>query len=275
MMNKTEIQRFCRSYFEAMGAPVLREELDYLQVELPRHVDKELTDRPYYWMWVEATGQDVPDTVLHLAFDADFDLEDVETAELVAMGSFRLNRIFDSAIGHGTFAKVYEEGTTRLPLVPFLLVGLKVSYIAGQQRDEIVSYGVNLTTGEIANDLYEQVETKQMRDFPRADGDTPSILPPLAAMRLTWDDAWRRLQQAVRSDIERSDHDWAKSAEERLQQEVSQLETYYQSLTIESEEEQSIYAAERELRVAEVTWRCKPRIEVDPFHMAIVYLRTM
>lgn len=268
-MDKARIQDFCRRYFQATGTRILRDEPDFLQVELPIEIDQELTERPYYWMWVEATGQEVQPSVLNLIFDAATGVEGVEKTELVTLGSFRLEKIFQSAARRGQFVCQYQEGPTTTR-IPFLLTSLKISYIADRRKDELRSYGVNLKNCRIVPDLYELIRHLPMTpEFPapyRARFTQPQIL---AASLQT---GWQTIKGAVLEEIRAGDPSWAEAASEQLKLEIEQLETYYQSLTLDNPERAAAYAAEKELRIAELKWRCQPRIQVRPLHFALLYL---
>lgn len=274
MENKQEIQDFCRRYFEAVGAPILIDQEDFLQVELPREIDKELTDRPYYWMYVEAMGQDVPNSVLSLAFDPDLEIEGVERMEFVTLGSFRLNKIIESTQKRGRITRAYQKVSAK-PLAPYLMTTFKLSFIADRRRDEIVSYGVHLGNGSVVRDLYERVENL-------AFGESPGIGAMVQPAGLTLEEGYRRLKQSLIEEIEGLDHSWAEEADAHLAQELEQLETYYESLGLvnaddaktddDKEKKAAMYAAERELRIAELKWRCAPRVQVEPFHFGMLYV---
>ncbi|BCJ85944.1 YqhG family protein [Effusibacillus dendaii] len=268
-MNNTQIQEYCRKFFAATNSPILRDEPNFLQVELPREIDKELTDRPYYWMWVETIGEPVPNTVLNLVFDPDVEIEDVQRTELIALGCFRLEKIFESARRRGQFVRLTQTDTPSLLRVPFLLTTLKISWMADRRRDEIRSYGINLKSGKIYPELYEQVrDLPFVNSYPESESD--SVNRSLLAASLQT--GWQQIKDTVLEQLQNDDHSWAEQAKERLQSEIDQLETYYQSLLLENEQKQVNLAAEKELRIAELKWRSQPRIEVQPIHFALLYL---
>jgi len=277
MESKSEIQDFCRRYFRGVDAPVLVDQPDFLQVELPREIDKELTDRPYYWMYVEAIGQDVPNTVLSLTFDPDVEIEGVEKLEFVTLGSFRLNKLIESAQKRGRFTKAFQSSGV-IPgtqLTPYLLTTFKLAFVADRRRDEMLSYGINLCTGQIVPGFYEQVESRRF-------APAPSELAGTKPLALSVEDGYRRLLEEVEAEIHSRDHAWAREAAANLERELDQLETYYQSLGLvnedalktddEKEKKAALYAAERELRIAELKWRCEPRVQIAPFHFGLLYV---
>lgn len=263
-MNPQQIQQFCRRYFLATGCTLLKEEPEYMEVELTLDVDKELTDRPYYWMWVEASGEEVKPTVLHLAFTPDTKVEGIKAAERVTLGSFRLNKLFESVKKRGRLTRQFQaqqEGR----LEPYFLVSGKLSFLADRRRDEIVSYGIHLHTESIISDFFTAI-----RHLPMS-----SRLPvgcTLQPSRLSYREAWELIRQKIAADLDVRDHEWAEEAKQHLAEEMEQLETYYGSLIAENEEERTVFTAEKQLRLAELQWRYQPRIEFVPFHMGLFYL---
>ncbi|MCX7571443.1 hypothetical protein OS242_15945 [Tumebacillus sp. DT12] len=277
MESNEQIQDFCRRYFQAVDAPILIDQPDFLQVELPRDIDKELTDRPFYWMYVEATGQNPANSVLSLSFAPGVEMEGVERIEFVTLGSFRLNKIIESVQKRGRFTRAYQTGagTAGRALSPYLLATFKLSFVADRRRDEMVSYAVDLRSGQVFREAYGEIERLTLTDAPARTVTTSSP-------SLSLSEGYHIIRQAVEGDISALDHTWAEEANEHLAREREQLETYYESLCLvnadenktdgEKEKKAAMYAAERELRIAELEWRCAPRIAIAPFHFGLLYL---
>lgn len=277
MESNEQIQDFCRRYFQAVESPILIDQPDFLQVELPRHIDKELTDRPFYWMYVEATGQNPPDSVLSLSFAPDVEMEGVDRIEFVTLGSFRLNKIIESVQKRGRFTRAYQTGAGAAgrALSPYLLVTFKLSFVADRRRDEMASFAVHLRTGQVFRDAYEQIEHLPLTD-------SPAMTATVSSPTLDLSEGYRIIRTSVTDDIAVLDHTWAEEADKHLAREREQLETYYESLGLvnadetkndeEKEKKAALYAAERELRIAELEWRCAPRIAIAPFHFGLIYV---
>ncbi|GIM44577.1 hypothetical protein DNHGIG_01260 [Collibacillus ludicampi] len=264
-MNKQQLQDFCHRYFAATGCNILHEEPEFIQVELTIDIDKELTDRPYYWLWVEATGEEVKPTVLNLAFSSNKQVEGIESAELVVLGSYRLNQLFESAKKRGQFTLQYHSVRDG-ELEPYFVISGKLSFLADRRCDEIISYGINMINGE-----------RVPRFFPSIMHLPMSPQPPegchIKEVRLSFREAWEKFLEATAEKLGAHNHEWAEEAEEHLKQEIEQLETYYGSLLIDNEEEATVITAEKELRLAELKWRYQPRVEFVPFHIGLIYLR--
>lgn len=277
METNAQIQEFCRRYFQSVDAPILVDQPNFLQIELPREIDKELTDRPYYWMYIEATNQQIPNTVLSLSFDPDLQIEGVDKLEFVTLGSFRLNKLIQSTQKRGRFTRAYQSVPylTAPALTPVLLTTFKRSFVADRRRDEMISYAVNLLNGHVLRDFYERVEGLAFSPKPS------NRVQPLAPT-LSLEHGYRLIRERVTDEISSLDHTWAEEADLHLAQEMEQLNTYYESLglvnndELKTDEEKAkkaaMLAAERELRISELNWRCAPRIQIEPFHFGLLYV---
>ena len=283
---RPSLQEFCRRYFIGVGAVSHPAPDDVICVELPRDVDKELTDRPFYWMWVAAMNENPPPTVLYLKFSPAADESAVpERArpELIAPGCYRMLRIMASAKARGAFAAAYESESL---VTPYALFVVKVSFMCDLRQDFLESYAIDLRDLRIYGNAMEKLADRELVDErPRQ----TRIMPiPVDA-----DQLFRVLFECVRLDVKRRDDTWAREAERRLADELRRLDQYYDSLenSAESpggpaagapgangpadapEEERGLSrAAERELRRAEIVWRTEPKIEIRPSQFALVYL---
>ncbi|MDQ0188340.1 hypothetical protein JI721_15480 [Alicyclobacillus cycloheptanicus] len=295
---------FCDAYFSAVGARCVYQSPAYREYELPRDVDKELTDRPYYWLWVEQTDQEVPPTVLRLAFSeeavarenerlrekamkqANFDaMSEVErmffrppTAEYVALGSFRLDKIYESIEKRGRFAAVAvmpggpSEGErpaaqplARTPWVPWLMVNAVVSYRCDSVQQAWYSVGVCLENGQVVDRFYPSIQRLPLQPVD------PAILlrPGDRSVASAIASAKQKMERLASSGPET----WAQAASERLRKEEQQLTTYYQSILPDlPPEEHPVVEAELANKLRQLKERMAPRIELDIRQLALVGL---
>ena len=282
---------FCDRYFTAVEAKMRYAANGYREYELPRDIDKELTDRPYYWMWVEQTGQDVPPTVVRLAFDDEAQarestrvreqalaaaspyLTDIQRqyfvapkVELVTLGSFRLDKLYKSSMERGRFASI-APSTAVAPrgLVPWLMFNLLVSYRCDITEQTLMSIGICLENGQIVENFYSLIENIEM-----------SVLNPhhiRNRMQMSVDDGFRRLREYIERKIAKSDHQWAEEAEERLSREIEQIETYYDSIRHEkTETDQKVLQAECRRKIELAIARGAAKVELDVTQVALVGL---
>jgi hypothetical protein len=76
-MNPEQVQRFVITYLETTGCSIIERSPDHVTVKLSPEADKALTNRPYYWGYVERTG--VPAQTMSFTFI--FDGEAYRTAQ--------------------------------------------------------------------------------------------------------------------------------------------------------------------------------------------------
>lgn len=278
MMRRDEVatlsmHEYCSRYFAHVGATIQPSPADTLCVVLPRDVDKELTDRPFYWMWVEAMGETPPNTILYLKFHEQADESAAPEGvkpELIVPGCYRLLRIYASAKARGTFATAYEPA----PLVtPYAVFVVKISFIADSRRDFLESYAIDLRDYRIYGDAIGALDQRQLVDERPM---STRILP----VPLDIDQVFGIASACARMDVEARDHTWAVDARHRLNEELTKLDDYYASLIAadqNSDDDKTAWdtvIAEQELRRAEIMWRMEPKIEVRTTQFAIVYLAT-
>ncbi|QHW34284.1 hypothetical protein GZH47_28150 [Paenibacillus rhizovicinus] len=61
-MNERQIHKFVQRYLEAMDCRILEKSPAHFQVKLSPRADRDLTNRPYYWSFVDRTGAE-PETM--------------------------------------------------------------------------------------------------------------------------------------------------------------------------------------------------------------------
>lgn len=299
------LESYCRRYFKSVGATVHPSERGTVCVELPREIDKELTDRPFFWMWAEAMNENPPNTVLYLDFTGEAKgehLQDGVKVERITPGCYRMLRIMTSAKNHGTFAAAYEPAPV---VTPYALLIVKISFMSDRRKDVLASYAVDLRDYHITANVMEDLMARPLQDERPL---STKILP----VPVDFDQVFALVMNCVRERVELDDHTWAKEATKRLRQELKSLDEYYASLAAEEDpselagtperpsdalNSQKVVhlqtfaqkagrstavahdivspltrAAEQELRRAEIVWRTEPRIEVRPLQCAMVYL---
>lgn len=283
-----ELMKFCDDYFALCQARVLCAHPDYREYELPVEVEKELTDRPFFWAWIEQTGQAVPATILRLAFTVEAadrenrylrrQVEEKQAAmarptfmpipksELLTLGSFRLTRIFASVEQKGRYARVRPKiRTENTHLVPWLMLNLVISYRSDFLRQEFVSYGLCLENEQIIENFFDLIRHIPME--PVLDPDIPSRTV-ISTVKAT-DAIRRRILQYLHQQA----HDWALAASQQWADEVAQIETYYQSLTSDKDtHELMLLEIEKQHKLQQLEKRYRPHIAVESKQAALIFL---
>lgn len=284
---------FCDAYFEAVGAEQLCARPMYREYRLPTDVDKALTDRPFFWLWAEKTNQQVEPTTLRLAFDAVAkDHEDAilrqqferereihppqtryemmfqrpKQTELINLGCFRLDKILDSVRQRGEFVvAIPKNSSTREQFIPWLMMNGIVQYRADSIQEVWFSLGVCLGNLQIVPDFFQRIEHISM-----------CICDPkqlLQQVKNTPDAAIEVIKHWLEKDISERDHAWASDAKMRLQDDLSQLDAYYESITHgRADDERVNLEAEHQRKRTELINKSTPHIRVEPTQIGLIGL---
>jgi hypothetical protein len=285
-------QEFCAAYFQAVGASEVYNAPDYREYRLPPEIDKELTDRPYYWLWVEQTGQLVEPTTLRLAFTDEAltrenrrlhdeawaqaertEMSEIErmffrppTAELISLGSFRLEKIFESLGHRGRFACVTPDrpGPPRR-IVPWLMVNILISFRADLTEQEYRSLAICLENGQMVDGFYDAIAR-----IPMSPSHPDALLQP---KHLPLSTAFAKLHSRLMSELEAGDFTWAEQARRQLETELDQIDLYYESILPDlPESEHSLAQAEQARKRRELCERSEPRVVIEYKQAALVGL---
>ncbi|MGE5701003.1 MAG: YqhG family protein [Clostridia bacterium] len=229
-MEQSTVRRYVERYMSAFGAHVMESHPDYLSITLPVDVDKDIGNRPFYWTWVEKMNLPYQPLTITFHFNGQ-PLPQGMRGEVLHFGSARLSQIFASARKHGQFVCLYEQtpmsaiplrgGKRSVPLTPWLCLNVKISFICDKKRDMLAYFGVNLHQPRLVHDFYPFL--KQLSLHP-AIPDYHFTLE----RRLSLDEAIVIVKRETDQLIAAQDQSWAEQARERLQEEISILEAFYE-----------------------------------------------
>lgn len=96
-MNARQVEKFVMSYLEATGCDIIEKSKGSVTVRLSPEADKKLTNRPYYWGFVERTG--TPPETLTFAWQFGRDEEDAADDDETAGASERQGSAASTASG--------------------------------------------------------------------------------------------------------------------------------------------------------------------------------
>lgn len=285
-MTAKQVQQYVLQYLETTGCHFIEKSPAHVTVKLSPQADRELTNRPYYWGYVDRTGVE-PET---MRFTFIFDAEKMPVLppepppgpgvsviriprEEVTYGSRRLDQFFTAAKAGGSYVFLFEQPNVQqrtamqsTPYETWLCVNLKVEYACDMKREEIYSLGISLITGEIVENFCDMVLTRNM---------TPKLPANIHMMRgaMTLHRARTLLEQVLEKKLKLVDDGWAIEARERLEDELARIDSYYEGLLKTGEEEQKQAAQEQyNRRKAEITWQYEPRILVSVINCGIFHL---
>lgn len=264
-MDQTQIREFTERFLDHHQCKVVEVAPTHLVTQLSIDVDKDLLNRPFYWMYVEKMGTTPQPAQLCFIFDADNRPPELN-GEYLFFGAPRFKMMLRSAQKHGRFVRLYQETHLRprygtsLPYVPWLAVNFKVSYISDQKKDIIHQLGINLQSGEIRENFTEELAKFQWtHKLPTG----RHLLPE----KMNGAEALSELEYYLDDLLKQEDHTWANEALERYINEISQLEAYFPEKS-ELEEEQH---KNKDARKREIIRQYHPRIEVEVINAGYFY----
>lgn len=202
-------------------------------------------------------------------------------AELISPGSYRLDTIVrliqkqavlsSGHLPHDVFYEPFirrkildrlkiQHPASRLYVLdhclrygPYFWVTLRITYLAYEKHEEIRKLLVDLVSGKVVN--YE---------IP-ADMLKPGFCSPdlQYRRRISFKQAYQFLQQEIIHELKYRDPSWAITAVQELAKEHEKLEEYFRDLPD---------SGQRNLRIAELMARARPRVQIRPLRAALLYL---
>jgi hypothetical protein len=325
-LNTKQIQKFALRYLDATGCHVIEKHPAYVTVKLSPEADKRLTNRSYYWGFVERTGA-APETMsFTFIFDPDKVRAEAEAKaalekgqppgtpqvlgpsgqplaqsgadsilgryfgvttggagtygpgriprEEITFGSKRLLQLFDAVKSAGKHVQLFEEPDPSSRTAPgssgynsYLCVNMKIELECDMKRDELHSFGVDLSTGELHESFHEAISGKKL---------TPRLPPNVYIARpaVTLARARTIVEQHAEKMLKRYDHTWAAKAQQRLKDELERVDRYYEDAVKGLEEEPKREAEEQwSKRREELDWQYRPRIRISVVNGGLFHLK--
>jgi hypothetical protein len=204
-------------------------------------------------------------------------------AELVTSGSFRLQWFADGIKQRGqVFRGAYdfdldpakvERQIVRLldrpvnfffrkPTLfyhPHLLVNFKATFTTDEKFDELHSLGINLVTGEIDSNLLQELQKVKISPHP------PKRKPE--KKKIPYNEGFSALENHLKWQLRNHDPQWTLEAKTRWEEEVQQLENFFQDNSGANEAGLSFYR-----QVAETYRKFRPVIRLQIVNAGIFYL---
>lgn len=261
-MEADRIRSFAERFLTAHGCRFVEKSPGHFVTQLSVEADKDLVNRPFYWMYVEKMGIEPRPSLLTFVFDPER-LEEHDRGEFLTSGSPRFNLMLEAAKKRGRFVRLFEEKPASVknplssrPYIPWLGVNFQISFVCDQKKDEICCLGINLHSGEIVQDFFRKM--KMRRWTAKLPANRHTVQPQLTIV-----EGVGELERFLQDRIEGQDLSWAEQALKRMKMELKQLEHFY------PEGEKS---AEKEQRIRETIWQYHPRVEVEVINAGLFYL---
>ncbi len=267
-MEQAKVRSITEQYLQTQGCHILESTPTYIKTQLSIEADKDLLNRPLYWMYVEKMSLPPQPARFCFLFDEKVQL-DGERGEHLFFGSPRFTQILHSAQKKGRFVRLYQQPTgwqrdsTSKPYYPWLAINYRVSYICDKKKEQLRYLGINLYNGDLYEPFYPTI--RHLNWTPK--------LPPrrhLLEARLTLAEAVGEAEYYLQESLEQEDAAWATEAAKRLKYEWEQLDAYYPEPSKRSPEENEEWKQRR----YELAWQYQPRIEVDVANAGLFYMET-
>ncbi|WP_027085211.1 YqhG family protein [Cohnella panacarvi] len=285
-MNTKQVQKFVQAYCDSTGCHIVEKCPGRVTVKLSPEADRALTNRPYYWSFVDRTGTP-PETLTYSWFFEAPSAEDGQSSPLsylmtpagrviqegVYFGSRRLQQLFDVVRQGGRCVTLFEEPARGMgdplssqPYTAWLGANFKVSFACDMRREELHSYGVSLATGVIDDKFMDRLQGRKLT--PRLPANVHLLRNGLSLRK-----GMTQLESTIERKLKNADFAWAAEAEERRQDELARIGQYYEPLLKNEDEAQRKLFLERfEQRKAEIDWQYRPRITLTTINCGIFHL---
>jgi hypothetical protein len=260
-------------------------------VKLSPNADRALTNRPYYWGFVDRTGADPETMTFRWSFENPSMADRASASPIsyvmtesgrivqedVYFGSRRLHQLFDASQQGGKCVTLFEEPPrgkidplSSLPYTAWLGVNFKVGFECDMKREEIYSWGISLATGVINEKFMDTLMDKRLT--PRLPSNIHLLKNGLSLRK-----GMSQLETTMERKLRNTDFAWAEEAESRRQDEMNRIRLYYEPMLehmnhpdqLEQKEAVTVRFHQRE---QEIDWQYRPRIHVTVMNCGIFHL---
>lgn len=258
-MQQQEIHSFLERYFQANSCEFVENGKGYMVVQLTNELDRELMNRPFYWLYLERTGG-IPNPMKLTLITNSQEAPDNKKGETIHFGSPRLHQIFESTKKLAGYIRLYEVHKNmpgrQTPLFPWLGINVKISYQCDRKRDLFKSIGLQLINGRMVEGFHDNL--LQIPLTPKIP-DYSFTLSPLIMPK----SGIARIETFLNRTIDDEDHTWAEEAKQRWQKDLDLLEHFY-----EGEENRESYDNEK----TALQEQYEPKIVISIINGGLFYL---
>ncbi|MCM3747203.1 YqhG family protein [Paenibacillus pasadenensis] len=310
-MNDKQIQRFVSRYVDATGSRIVEKSPAHMTVKLSPAADRELTNRPYYWSYVDRAGVE-PETMTYL-FVTDskrYDEQQLRQAEAEAsaelgaldqaahdalsrsigfvhgaingvrtpredlyFGSRKLDQLFEAARVGGSYVYLFQEPERR-SLNPFD----SIAYTAWLGVNLRVEFACDMKREEIHSYGISLATGNIQENFHERLSSlrlTPKLPANVHTARngFTLARALATVEAHLEKKLRGADFSWAEGAARRLEEELAILAHYYEKMLESAEDEhKDAIAAQYETKRQEIRWQYEPRVTVSAINCGVFHL---
>ncbi|SDN07407.1 YqhG family protein [Sediminibacillus halophilus] len=253
------LHKFLSDYFLANQCELLDNENGKVTIQLTDKMDELIMNRPFYWHYIKQIGQQ--GQPMKITFITNPDRQN-EQGEWVHFGSPRLHQIFRTLSKQGKITRQYEQSGSvyRQPLIPWLVLNIKISYQGKHKKDELLSYGLQLINGTLVSPMMEKLSKLNLQPVIP---DYCYTISPLIHNK----SAYQRMIRYVQDYLRTKDYTWAKESWDHLYAEGKLLEHFYKEDQADKEKQNQLQQA-----LSEIESRFRPRISIDIINGGLFYL---
>jgi hypothetical protein len=290
-MNTKQVQKFVISYLDSTDCHLIEKSPSRVTVKLSPDADRALTNRPYYWSYVDKTGAN-PETLTYGWNFENPSMADRSNAspvsyvmtesgrivqEDVYFGSRRLLQLFDAVRQGGKCVTLFEEPPRgRLdplgsqPYTAWLGVNFKIGFECDMKREELYGWGISLATGVIDDKFMERLRDRKLT--PRLPSNIHLLKNGLSLRK-----GMSQLELTMERKLKNNDFTWAVEAEQRRQDELERIRHYYKPMLVgmehlDQKEMKDSLIARFNQREAEIDWQYRPRVSMTVINCGIFHL---
>ncbi|MEF2965410.1 YqhG family protein [Paenibacillus sp. M1] len=308
-MTQEQIREFVMTYLESTECQFLEKSPYHVTVKLSPRADRELTNRPYYWGFIERTGTPPETMTFSFIFDAERHRNMQQASEannaapaqedpLLArhfgavrplpilgpgriqqeelyFGSPRLKQIFAAARQGGRTVYLFEDPgprqrSTLLPAAYEPWLGVRYK----------IDFCCDMKREELHFIGVSLLTGRIDEDFgARLSGK--ALIPRMpenmhiAPSSFSLPQGRQALEARIGEILQSYDSSWADEARDRLGEELALIDAYYKDLLNDPDEERKLAVLEQyEARKGEIRWQYEPRIVVSALGSGIFHLRS-
>lgn len=228
-MTITNLNRFLHHFFTSHHCPIIENRNGILKVQLTEEMDMALMNRPFYWHYVNKMGQKGNPMQLTLITNPD---KREEKGEWIHYGSPRLHQLLNHLKDNERFTKLYQkmEVTKNIPLYPWLVLNIKISYQGKQKKDEILSIGLQLVNGNMRMEMMDYLKRIPLQ---MTISDYCYTISPIIMLR----SGFLRIEKVILNYLEAQDYTWAQESLQTLEDERKILKYFFEGNNDEQEME--------------------------------------
>lgn len=263
-LQQSEIHDYLETFFTENDCQIEKNESGYITVQLTIDMDKALMNRPFYWTYLEKTDGTPNPMKIHLITDPKQAPEDVK-GEVIHFGAPRLHQLFAITKQRAGFIRLYENPAKgnidrQIPLHPWLMLNIKISYECDRKKDILRSLGLNLINGVMIDHFFDKMDQTDLQPkIPDYCFTVSPIIKPESGLK--------RMETYLEKELHSSDHTWAEEAKLRWAQDLDLLDHFYE----DQEEKPETYEVEKKA----LQDQYEPIIKVEIINGGIFYLNAL